>query len=391
VRFARAYAAASWTKPAMASLLTGLYPSGHGVTDVRNPLPASAHPLAVRLAAHGYRTAGVVSNVQLTNADGNAMGRGFARYVEIAGGPRDVSTPAVTEQAIRALRGLARADGPFFLLAHYFDPHADYRRHPPVGFAARRAGRLDGSQPIEELQNELLGSLDPAEVAFLRDLYDEEIRFTDAGIGRLLRTLDELGLAENTLVVFTADHGEEFLEHGWLGHVRSLYEELIRVPLIVRDPAAVELPRVVETPVSLVSLTPTLLELLGIPAEGSFDGPSLAGVIARGGEPEDAPVYAEVSYVPLVLPYSRKRTFKKAVVAGGFKLVEDGESGRRELYDLGADPTEHTDLGAARPELADGLAALLERFAARGGPDAGRRELSEAERQQLRELGYLGP
>jgi arylsulfatase A-like enzyme len=392
VRFERAYSPSSWTKPAVASLLTGLYPNAHGVTDVRHPLPDGVRTLAELLAARGWDTAAVVSNVQLTHRDGNGMGRGFRTYAELhAVGYDYVSTPGVTQQAVAMLRRMAAAEAPFFLLAHYFDPHANYRRHG-IGYAPARAGRLDGTQPIETLQNELLASLAPAEVDFLRDLYDEEIRFTDAGIGRLLGALRELGRWDDTLVVVTGDHGEEFLERGWLGHVRSLYDELVRVPLIVRDPGAAGAPRVVSTPVSLVSLTPTLLERLGIDAPLDFDAPSLAPVLRDGTEPSAGPHFAEVSYVPLALPFSVKRTFKRAVVAGRFKLIEDVESGRRELYDLDADPGERADRLLADEAVAGELGALLARFAERGhGEPAALRELGEDEAELLRELGYLDP
>jgi arylsulfatase A-like enzyme/4-amino-4-deoxy-L-arabinose transferase-like glycosyltransferase len=391
VRFERAYAPASWTKPSMASLLTGLYPSRHGVTDVRHTLPDDATTLATRLSARGYATAAVVSNVQLTDPEGNGMGRGFRRYVEIhAAGYDYVSTPDVTRQAVAALRQLASGDGPFFLMAHYFDPHANYRRHARVGFAAERAGRLDGTQRIEELQNELLATLSPEEVGFLRDLYDEEIRFTDAGIGRLLAALRELGREQDTLVVFTADHGEEFLDHGWLGHVRSLYEELVRVPLVVRDPGAADVPRSVATPVSLVSLVPTILARLGAPADARLDGPSLARVIEEGGEPAAEAVFAEVAYVPLVLPFSKKRTFKQAVIGERFKLIRDLESERLELFDLSRDPDERSDLAQERSDLTGPLAALLDGFQeGRRDAPAASRELGKAERQLLEELGYL--
>ena len=160
------------------------------------------------------------------------------------------------------LRELAETERSFFLLVHYFDPHYDYVRHPRFNFAAERSGRLDGTQGISELQS--LADLTPDEIAFLRDLYDEEVRHTDAGVGRLLDTLRELGLYDDALIIVTADHGEEFLERGWIGHTRSLYDELVRVPLIVRPPGGPPAPQVVDALVSLVSLAPTVLDYAGI-------------------------------------------------------------------------------------------------------------------------------
>jgi arylsulfatase A-like enzyme len=281
VRFERAYATAPWTKPAVASMFTGLYPAAHGAGRVKNALPEGARTLAEILREAGYRSAGVVSHDVVRAVNGFAQG--FDRYLESeAGGHDHVSTPGVTEQALAELADLAAGDAPFFLFVHYFDPHYNYKRHPGVGFAAERAGRLDGSQPLVSLRR-WGEDLSDAELGFLRDLYDEEIRFTDAGIGRLLEGLERSGRGGNTYVVATADHGEAFLEHGWLGHTRSLYDVLLRVPLLVRGPGLD--PRVVEEPVSLVGLLPTVLDLLGVEPPQGLHGVSLAPALRGGAAP----------------------------------------------------------------------------------------------------------
>ena len=235
-RFARAYSAAPWTMPSVASIFTGLYPSAHGATSVQMPLPDSVTTLAEVVKAHGFATSGVVSH-NLVSKETLNFGQGFDVYFEDeAKGHAHVSTPGVTKQAIERLQYHASQDEPFLLFVHYFDPHFDYQNHAGIDFAAPRRGRLTGREPYARLKK-LFPRLRKEEVEFIRDLYDEEIRLIDGGVGRLLSELSMLGLDDTTVVVLTADHGEEFGEHGSIGHTRSLYEELVHVPLIIRATA----------------------------------------------------------------------------------------------------------------------------------------------------------
>jgi arylsulfatase A-like enzyme len=390
VSFERAYATAPWTKPSVASMLTGLYPSAHGSQGPGPPLPASAETLAEILRQRGYATAGVISNEILEARKG--FGQGFEVYDDAeAHGHDHVSTDGVTARGIALLGELATDPRPFLLFLHYFDPHFNYKRHPEFGFAAESAGQLDGSETIHELRA-MLDELTEEEVGFLRDLHHEEIRFTDAGIGRLLAALRELDLDRNTLIAFTADHGEEFLEHGWLGHMRSLYEELVRVPLIIRAPAGAGRPGTVPTPVSLVSLTPTILDLVGVePSPFSFQGPSLAPQVlgAQGSPGDPGLVFAEVAFRGFT---PRTSTFKHAVLGQRFKLIRDARSGEVEIYDLRADPGERRNLASERADLARRLLPMLKRqlrLARERPAEEEVPQLSERDIEVLRKLGYL--
>ena len=210
VRFERAYSAAPWTKPSVASMITGLYPSTHGAAQLKSILPASIDTLAELLSREGFQTAGVVSHLLVSALLG--FGQGFDSYLESESRGHDhVSTNGVTNQAIERLEKMAVDGRPFLLFVHYFDPHYNYLRHPEYGFAAEAGGRLTGTENINQLRR-MLDSLTHEEIGFLLDLYDEEIRFTDAGIGRLLSRFRELGLYDDTLIILTSDHGEEFLE-----------------------------------------------------------------------------------------------------------------------------------------------------------------------------------
>jgi arylsulfatase A-like enzyme len=349
VRFERAYAPAPWTKPSVASLLTGLYPSGHGVETMKEALAARHTTLAEILSGRGFQTGAVISHILLAETAGSGLGQGFETFSETPV-PNVITTPGVTAEAIELLRRF-HADGRRFLLfLHYFDPHFEYLAHPEYGFAPPRAGRLDGRRGILELRA-MRDTFSEEEVAFLRARYDEEIRFTDEGIGRLLAEVDELGLGEETVVVVTADHGEEFLERGWLGHTRTLYEELVRVPLIVRVARSGARVAEVRDPVSIVSVVPTVLELLGIDDHGLvFQAPSLADAI-HGGEVPAATIVSEVDWVPVHPLHKLGPVSKQAVIEGGFKVIRDTRSNAIEIYDLERDPLERENLASGDPEL----------------------------------------
>ena len=334
VRFERAYSPAPWTKPAVASLLTGLYPSDHGLEAMNHRLAPDLRTLAEILSDAGFRTGAVVSHVVLAEQYENGFAQGFDDFLEGASGDVE-STPRVTDEAVGLLREMAATGERFFLFVHYFDPHFEYLAHPEFGFASPRAGRLDGSQGIRALR-EIRETLSDDEVRFLMDRYDEEIRFTDEGIGQLLSTLDELGLRDETTVVVTADHGEEFMERGWLGHTRTLYEELIRVPLIVRRPG--EAPAVVPHPVSTVAVTPSILAWLGVdPGDTRF------GAAPLGPAPSGDVVRSEVDWKPVSPVQKLGPVAKRAVIDGRYKLVRD-RSGAVEVYDLEDDPEERRPL-----------------------------------------------
>jgi len=392
LRFDRAYATAPWTMPSVASMITGLYPGSHGLTRTTR-LPAEAVTVAEILGEHGYATAGVVSHVLLGSVFGFDQGYEVYEQTVREKPHKAVTTEAVTDKAQSLLRQLAEDDRPFFLFVHYFDPHYEYQRHPEIGLAPERAGRLDGTQTIHELRA-LLGDITDEEVEFVRDLYDEEIAHTDAGIGRLLATLRETGQDPNTLILFVADHGEEFVEHGWIGHTRTLYEELVRVPLIVRPPQARARAGATDRLVSLASLTPTILDYCGIETEElGFQAPSLAALVDSGLAEGLPAAYAEVEYVPLKKSSAVKITFKKALATASYKVVRDDLSGRVEVFDLVKDPGERHDLADSRPDLVARLLPELEQAIARSREralDPEEAQIDEELIERLRSLGYVG-
>jgi arylsulfatase len=387
VRFDHAYATAPWTCPSVASILTGQLPSTHGLTAALTGLGDGVDSLAEMLKAEGYATAGVISNPHIGRRFGFAQG--FDTWAQDqAKGHQHVSTPGVTREAIDLVRKLARGEKPFFLFVLYFDPHYDYKRHPEYGFAGD-PGRITGKEHIIELEH-LAPTMTETEIRYLRDVYDEEVRFTDEGIGRLLGALRESGAYDDTAIVVTADHGEEFVERGWIGHVRTLYGELVHIPLLVRRPG--ETARVVDTKVSLVSLVPTLRQLAGLTPEiGRADAPSLVPLLDGGRPASWPPLFCEVDYSTEIDPL--QEAHKRAVVDGGYKLIHDDTTGKNELYDLAQDPGERHDLAEAQPEVTRRMYELLERVhaAARAGAAAHTDvQLDEEDLEAFRALGYAG-
>ncbi|HET6347991.1 MAG TPA: sulfatase, partial [Candidatus Krumholzibacteria bacterium] len=238
VVFTRATSVSGWTLPSMATIFTGRYPSEHGATDFHWSLDASLPTVAGLLRAHGYDTYGYVSHVMLTPTYG--MGEGFAHFdfsVLNVGDPHEVTTgQPLTELAQRGLRGVKQ---PYFLWVHYFDPHFKYIDHDQFHF---------GDRDI--------------------DHYDSEIAYDDYYIDDLLKTVDH----GNTIIIFTADHGEEFGEHGSIYHY-TLHGEVMRVPLIIKGPGIA--PRTDDQPADQIDFMPTILALAGIPAPAGLPGHNL--------------------------------------------------------------------------------------------------------------------
>jgi arylsulfatase A-like enzyme len=390
VRFHRAYATAPWTRPSIGSMITGLHPSSHGGTAVDQPLPDEAHTLAEILSESGYATHAVISNWVISKQNGFAQG--YTRYHEsIAALHHKSTSERVSDVAEKALGSLAAGQSPFLLFVHYFDPHYRYLPHSEVGWSGGELGRIAEKPSVFEVRA-MGDSLSEEEIANLRDLYAEEVRHTDTQVGRLLGALDKLGLQGDTVVVLVSDHGEEIFERGYLGHAHSLHEELLRVPFIVRAPGLAR--QVVDTPVSLVSITPTLLDLAGVEYDAdAFQGHSLRSLMEGDDEAaKGAFLFAEVDYLPD--KRVERTAHERGIIGRRFKLIRDQESGELELYDLERDPGEMHDLAEARPKLAARLLMILERQIERaesGSSSGPPRALSEQDRRQLEELGYLEP
>ncbi|HSD29217.1 MAG TPA: sulfatase-like hydrolase/transferase, partial [Vicinamibacteria bacterium] len=352
------------TRPSHVSILTGLYPAEHGIRDNVSPALAPEVPtLAERLKGQGFSTAAFVSSIVLSRQSG--LARGFDTYSDRfevgADDARFLNTiqrrgdgPTAEAIAWLAARKAART----FVWLHLYDPHDPYE--PPAPYAAQHA-----EQP-----------------------YDGEVAWSDELVGRLDAALERLGLAKETLLVVTSDHGEGLGEHGEAVHGFFVYESTLAVPLLMRGPGIPGGTRVTTT-VRSVDLLPTVLELLGTPAPPgrAGSGRSVAAAFRGGPAPGDEATYAE-SLTPLLhFGWSDLRALRD----GRFKYVL---APRPELYDLREDPKETRNLVSESPAKAEALRAELarrleaERSSARAPASAGAvpPELLE----QLGALGYVG-
>jgi arylsulfatase A-like enzyme len=395
VVFTHAYAPSSWTPPSMASIFTGLDPSSHGVT--RGALVAGEASEHVVLAdelttiaesrrARGRTTVGIASNRHLTRALGFAQGfdhfhdpTAFLPAPTLMLRTRELFATAFGPQWRTAWRR-----DPTFLWLHFFDPHDPYLpndawldRHSP-----RRPDRSLGP-PARLVMRELKRRFPrpgPEVGTLLRPLYDGEVaRFDD----HLRQLWEELGADDDVLLVVTSDHGEELAERGALGHSHSLYDELVRVPLLVRWPRGLPGGRRIEAPVSVSDLAAAIAAL---------DGDELTGADRDRALPRWLTDPAAAAGRPVFLELHAPKPDLRAVRDGSWKLIAAAAGTRAELYDLAADPGERRDLAAAHPDVVARLRAELDRWRSSlpapppirlyTSPDV---ELT----RQLRSLGYV--
>ena len=359
VRFENAATVAPLTAPAHASILTGLYPPRHGLR-ANGPyrLDEARQTLAETLGGAGYETAAFVSSFVLDRRFG--FGQGFATYDDRVAPKTSMSMEAIMERDARQVTdaalawfGARRAGRPYFAWVHYFDPHVPYA--PPAEFASK----------------------------FPDDPYDAEIAYVDAQLGRLLGALEKGGRAERTLIVVVADHGEALGQHGEVSHGYFVYDEVVRVPLVLASKGLFARPRVEsKLAVSVVDIVPTVLDLLGLQAPTEADGRSLLTLVA--GE-------RDTVYVESLTPYLEHGWAPLFALRGvQSKYIE---APRPELYDLSTDPGETDNRwDRAEPGTRDALARALEGLLA-GWPPledvAGQAlALDDETRARLVALGY---
>ena len=417
--FESVVAESSWTLPTHVTMLTGLTTSTHGVEQFAGArFDAESQTLAEILSGEGYRTFGVFSGPYLHPAFG--LSRGFGRYVSAdsdivcvasdcntnadalseveavkaarVASHESVTSPLVTQRGLDFIRSVR--DEPFFLFLHYFDVHFDYV--PPEEYAAKFDLDYEGSITGKrfETNRAVHEFMDKKDLRHILALYDGEILFVDDYIGRMIRELKRLGFDENTLVVVTSDHGDEFFEHRGKGHGLSLFDEVIKVPLIMRLPGSIPPGWLVESQVRQVDIMPTILGLIGRPelAKGS-DGLDLAAWLTTGEEP---PRQTATSRLRANGEYVSIRTNEYKLL-----LYRSGTTEEVTLFDLKTDPAEKNPVFrgrqdeqpfAAAGELAELWRALMaaDDVDENGSPGSGSEpELTEELREQLRSLGYI--
>ncbi len=419
VLFTYAHAPAPMTLPSHTSIMTGLYPRSHLVLSHAYTLDARPPTLAQILKEHGYTTAAFVSSHVLDKKYG--LARGFDSYWErwlvdpnYIGRVRERGRDVTTKVATTWLERLPAQ--PFFAWVHYFQPHKPYEPAEPFDalydpvYAGRITAAVDTLQRIWR-ERVVLDSLD---LAHLVALYEGEVSTADQEVARLLTTLEECGLADDTIVIVTADHGEVLYEHEfYFGHDIMLYRPSLNVPLVMAGRGLFPAGRLVTEPVRLIDVAPTILDILGIPPSevGEFEGRSLLPIVAEmgrrgaaraggGAAATDAAASAAASsaasadaFFAEVFPPKEewKVQERHAIETRGWKLILDEGTGRRQLYDLAADPAEREDLAAALPETTAAYLAAWEAWKASKAA-AFRQEfpvIDKETEERLRSLGYL--
>ncbi len=387
VLFEHAISVAPWTLPSVVSILTGLPPSGHGVTTYANRLSDAVDTLAEKLRAAGYYTSFLGVN-SLFESDRN-LEQGFEYYF----GTDEISAEELNRRLLAWLHDL-KHDKPVFLYVHYFDPHCrydppeDYQEMywpVPKNMATGRTMTLQQFNSMHECFQLHHGPDEPIlDVDYYLAQYDAELRHVDAMIGVFLERLKTAGLFDSSLLFALGDHGEEFYEHGGFGHGRVLYEHTIHVPFIVKPPGTGHLGRKISGYVSTLDIAPTALAAAGVPKPATWPGIDLRAILRGQSVFRDRAVFSETDYEGV----------QRAVLKGKWKLMVSVDGKRPGgLFDLSADPGEYSDLSRDRVRTYKALYSLLLEEETRA--EALRRTHPSEERavpasvlERLRALGY---
>lgn len=381
-RFTQARTVEPLTNPSLCSMFTSLYPHEHGATRNGLRLRPDALSAARVLGRRGYRTAAFVGNWTLRNGI-SGLGDHFQTYDEVFTRKRwlglfkgEATAEDLTDGALAWLDG-HREDHrkPFLLWVHYVEPHAPYR------LQEEEAGRL-GIRINSEVSRP--------------DRYDTEVAFADRQIGRLLAQFQrDPELAANTLIVFSADHGESLGEHSYWGHGRNLYEPTLRIPLGLVWPGKIR-PAVIDAPALNLDVAPTVLGLAGLPVPGAFQGHDWSPVLLRGEEPPRERTMWFQAHKGAVLSSReagtarRKGLLEVAVLTGWRKEVFRIHENRRWVFDLLRDPGELRSLdpraASASANLQGWMASVRKGLAASDLVLATQIDAESA--AQLRALGY---
>jgi arylsulfatase A-like enzyme len=338
--FEKAFCPLPATQPSFSTLLTSLHPYSHGVLRHGWALSNDAITLPELLKVKGFDTAAVAGASNLDSLFG--LSQGFDFYEDSLGSKEKARNPdrrkrwqrragEVNDVVFHWLES-RKSDKPFFLMMHYFDPHAPYEPPPP----------FDTKFPSDQTQS-----------GQWRAAYDGEVAYVDTQFQRLLDKLDEMNLTDHTLIIFTADHGESLGEHGWQGHDQKVYDEDIHIPLIFSGPGIPKGKRVPAL-VQNIDLTPTILECEDFPVPTFFQGRSLLPVIETG-KGRDF-IFVQIAKRPdnfekLTPDWQKYPETVWAIRTENEKLIWASD-GKREFYDLQHDPTEQQNIYEQRKEKA---------------------------------------
>jgi arylsulfatase A-like enzyme len=415
VLFSRTIAQAPWTLPSLASMFTSLYPTVHGAKKLEfaslrvggkklSKVNDNVIWLSEILKHIGYSTRAFVNNQLISAKFG--FDRGFDSYYNLAhqqsgtflwsyiiadeNSTGQNATVMLTQKVLAWLE--STAEQPFFLWIHYLDPHLPYERYKTYNLKPEYNGKLKDDEFVRRLEVKSIRSgrynLKSADKDYLKSVYDEEILLVDENIGLILNKLEKLNLLDDTLVIFTSDHGEEFWEHNNYEHGHSLYQEVVHIPLILQLPGVLPRGLRITRQVRAIDIMPTILEVLGIEHNLNIQGRSLLSLI-RGEEAEDRIAFSEnlVSFEE-----------RKSIRDGKYNFIYFPYSDKKELYDLENDPRELRNIIDEQPDVGLKLQGRLldwlrdcRNMANALGTDKHSEpvELDMGTKERLKALGYL--
>ena len=397
-RFENTYSTIPLTGPSHFSMFTGRYPQEHGARINGAAVPDNSKWLALPqiLRKFGYQNAAFVSAWPLTGRL-TRLDRWFDHYDEELSRSYRVFTSTrfaedVTPRAINWLR--QKRQKPFFLWVHYFDPHEPYHLRERFASPEKLADPPAGLPTASKEMSDRIAR------------YDSEVSYADHHIGQLLASLDELGLRDSTLVSLTSDHGESLGEHGYVGHGRSLSENVVRVPLIFRLPGKIEAGQVIRENVSLLDLTPTLLgftvaeRITQEEVPISFAGMSLAPAMAAGNELPQRPIRfvtfsGKKAFAPrwlswMWIPNETRMPLHVGTTEGSRKLIWSPRDEELALYDLAEDAFElNPDVFAKNDRTYKQETPAMARWFDSTNLEDAEATLSERDTEILKSLGYV--
>lgn len=396
VLFTEARSPSSWTLPAHASFFSSSLPSQHGVIDKSRRLPDHFRTLTEELQAAGWRTGAFTDGGFVLPLYGFMKGFDWIHVSPDAAGKRGERF-GIDHLSKRALSWIRRKPGPFFTFLHTYEVHSPL--DPPEDLREQFVRPYEGPLPrvpvLRKVQKRFdEGEMTPEDLRYLHDLYSAEVAYTDRILGTFLDALEADGVLDSTLVIVTSDHGENFGEHGHLGHGSWLHESLLKVPLILRFPGVYDGGAREDTPVQLLDLAPSILELAELPAPDGWVGASLRRLDA----PRDFLASVSLSEKRGLPGASleertahalRQDSIKWLRYGTGFALKDaEGDGATVSRFDLETDPQEQLET-VDEQSLKIGLLLfeeILGAYSSRGVAE--RSKHSDVELSKLKALGY---
>lgn len=381
VIFKNAIASAPWTTPSIANIFTSKYPAEMGFKDEPVVLKDSLLTLTEIFKENRYRTKGIISHAFISSELG--FDQGFDSYdEENSKGHGYISSPSIAQKAITFLE--KNRNNKFFLFLHFFDPHYDFILHEKYNYFPDYDGFLYSGQPIDKLRNRA-HNMSPDDIRYIKALYDSEISFTDEFIGSIFDKLKEMDLYRDSLIILTADHGEEFAEREdfWIGHGTKLYQELIHVPLVIKL-SKNKIKKTIDEYIGLIDLMPTIVDLVGIrlPREYKHDGK-----IVSLDKDEELTNNIIISETQILAPL-------QSVIWKGWKYIYDKEINFKKLFSLKNDPAELQNVIAENEEISNTLDEILHKWngyiqSELKHSEVNKPKFTEEQKEILRSLGYI--